>query len=408
MRGSRFLGTLAGAGSLAVSPVLAGCGTQPAQVGMLTAAVSHTATETARIAVTSTMHTKGMSVSVTQTGVYDFAHSRGMISMQEPAPFTVIFLPSETYLKLPGGSGMPRGKSWVEIKAGASLSPMSSMAGPFGTGSDPADMLASLRPISTSVTRLGTATIRGVRVTKFRVAIDPAKAAARLPRWQRAGFRAFARSLGSGTVPVKVWVSGQDLVRRVQVSLHLPGNGVPADGRLSETTDFYDFGVAVRVAAPPASQVASMSHFIKSANPGSGGGPARPPRVSGTLSAAQAAAAEQAVRAFWAALGRNDQNATAQTVLPTERSCIRGIMGHGAPRITITSLRVVSVQPAGSGKATVRFTVKAQASLRGQKIPVLPQGPGGQWLVAAESANHWYVDLARSSGFIFGGACPGG
>ncbi len=359
MRGSRFLGTLAGAGILAVSPVLAGCGTQPAQVGMLTAAVSHTATETARIAVTSTMHTKGMSVSVTQTGVYDFAHSRGMISMQEPAPFTVIFLPSETYLKLPGGSGMPGGKSWVEIKDGASLLPMSSMAGPFGTGSDPADMLASLRPISTSVTRLGTATIRGVRVTKFRVAIDPAKAAARLPR-------------------------------------------------LSETTDFYDFGVAVRVAAPPASQVASMSHFIKSANPGSGGGPARPPRVSGTLSAAQAAAAEQAVRAFWAALGRDDQNATAQAVLPTERSCIRGIMGHGAPRITITSLRVVSAQPAGSGKATVRFTVKAQASLGGQKIPVLPQGPGGQWLVAAESANHWYVDLARSSGFIFGGACPGG
>src|SRR5713101_1431623 len=168
MLGSRFLGTLAGAGILAVSPV---------QVGMLTAAVSHTATETARIAVTSTMHTKGMSVSFTQTGVYDFAHSRGMISMQEPAPFTVIFLPSETYLKLPGGSGMPGGKSWVEIKDGASLSPMSSMAGPFGTGSDPADMLASLRPISTSVTRLGTATIRGVRVTKFRVAIDPAKAA---------------------------------------------------------------------------------------------------------------------------------------------------------------------------------------------------------------------------------------
>src|SRR5258707_10022247 len=110
MRGSRFLGTLAGASILAVSPVLAGCGTQPAQVGMLTAAVSHTATETARIAVTSTMHTKGMSVSVTQTGVYDFAHSRGMISMQKPAPFTVIFLPSETYLKLSGGAWPPRGQ----------------------------------------------------------------------------------------------------------------------------------------------------------------------------------------------------------------------------------------------------------------------------------------------------------
>src|SRR5258707_5986744 len=122
---------------------------------------------------------------------------------------------------------MPGSKSWVEIRAGASLSPMSSMAGPFGTGSDPADMLASLRPISTSVTRLGTATIRGVRVTKFRVAIDPAKAAARLPRWQRAGFRAFARSLGSGTVPVTVWVGGQDLVRRGPGAPPPPRKGGP-------------------------------------------------------------------------------------------------------------------------------------------------------------------------------------
>ncbi len=187
-------------------------------------------------------------------------------------------------------------------------------------------------------------------VTEFGAAIDPAKAAARLPRWQRAGFWAFARSLGSGTVPVKVWVDGPGLVRRVQVFLHLPGNGVPADGRLSQTTDFYDFGVAVRVAVPPVSPVVSMSQFIKPANPGLGGGPARPPRVSGTLSAAQAAAAEQAVRAFWAALGRNDPDATAQTVLPAERSCVRGIMGHGASKITVTSLRVVSRSPPGTAR----------------------------------------------------------
>lgn len=407
MRGSRILGTLAGAGILALGPVLAGCGTQSAQVGMLTAAVSHTAAKTARITVTTAMHSTGMSVSFTQTGVYDFAHSRGMISMHEPAPLTVIFLPPKTYLKLPGGSGMPRGKSWIEIKNGAARSPMSSMGDAFGTGTDPADLLASLRSISARVTRLGTATIRGVAVTGFRVAIDPVKAAARIPRWQQAGFRSFARSLGSGTVPVKVWVDGQGLVRRVQVSLHLPGDRLPAGGRVSETTDFYDFGVAVRVAAPPASQVASMPQFINPAKPGPGGGPAGPPRVSGTLSAAQAAAAGQAVRAFWAALGRNDPEATARAVLPAERSCVRGIMGHGAPRITVTSLRVASAQPAGNGKATVRFTVKAQATLGGQKIPVLPQGPGRQWLVAAESANHWYVDLARSSGFLFAGACPG-
>src|SRR5260221_9298485 len=234
---------------------------------MLTAAVSHTVTETARVAVTSPMHTKGMSVSVTQTGVYDFAHSRGMISMKEPAPFTVIFLPSETYLKLPGGSGMPGGKSWVEIKDGASLSPMSSMAGPFGTGSDPADMLASLRRISTSVTRLGTATIRGVRVTKFRVAIDPGKAAARLPRWQRAGFRAFARSLGSGTVPVKVWVGGQDLVRRVQGSPPPPRKGGPPHRRPGESPHLFPLPGAGGGGGPPPPPGGGRAHPLSTSEP---------------------------------------------------------------------------------------------------------------------------------------------
>ncbi len=45
---------------------------------------------------------------------------------------------------------------------------MSSLLGPFGGGTDPADLLASLTAISSSVTNLGTTTIRGVPVTGFR------------------------------------------------------------------------------------------------------------------------------------------------------------------------------------------------------------------------------------------------
>jgi hypothetical protein len=55
----------------------------------------------------------------------------------------------------------------------------------------------------------------------------------------------------------------------------------------------------------------------------------------------------------------------------------------------------------------VRFTVQARASLGGQDVPVFPQGPGRvQWLVTTETAGDWYVDLARSSAFVFSGACP--
>jgi hypothetical protein len=67
----------------------------------------------------------------------------------------------------------------------------------------------------------------------------------------------------------------------------------------------------------------------------------------------------------------------------------------------------VSAQPAGNGRATVRFTVQARASFDGSNFPVFPPGSGRvQWLVATERAGHWHVDLARSSALVFSGACP--
>jgi len=254
------------------------------------------------------------------------------------------------------------------------------------------------------VTNLGTTAIRGVPVTGFRVYIDPAKAAGRVPRWERAGFLGFTSSLGPGAIPVDVGVDGQNLVRRVKLSLHLP-----AGARLVQATDFYDFGVPVRVSAPPAAQITSMSQFIKGESPGSAGlgGSSSPPRVSGTLLPAQAAAAEQVVGAFWSALGRNDPAAAARTVPPAQRSCVRSFLSGGAPKITVTSFRVTSAQPAGNGSATVRFTVQARASLGGQTVPVFPQGPRRvQWLVTTETAGDWHVDLARSSALVFSQACP--
>jgi hypothetical protein len=359
------------------------------------------------------MQMPGMSVSFTETGVFDFARSRGMVSMQNPIGITEIFLPPKAYIKIPGGAGgsLPHGKTWIVIDAGlpGGAGAGGSLLGPPGSSTDPADLLASLTAISSSVTRLGTSAIRGVPVTGLRVDIDPAKAAARVPRWERAGFLEFAQTLGNGAIPVDVWVDGQNLVRRVTLSLHLPGGaGAPAGARFVQSTDFYDFGVPVRVSAPPVAQVASMPQLGKAglSGPPGAGGSLGPPRVSGTLSPAQAAAAEQVAGAFWSALGRNDPAAVAQTVPPAQRSCVRSLLS-GGPKITVTSLRVVSAQPAGNGRATVRFTVKARASFGGQSVPLFAPGPGRmRWLVATESAGHWYLDLARSADFMLSGGCP--
>jgi hypothetical protein len=420
VRGGRYLVMLAGVGLLA-----AGCGTTvaPTDAGTLSAAVAKAQAETTRIAITTTMQTPGMSVSFTQTGEFDFAHSRGVISMQAPMAITAVFVPPKMYIKLPGGSGaaLPKGKTWLAVPVGilgGDAVGLGSSLGPFG-GGNPADLLASLTAISGSERKLGAATIRGVPVTGYQVNIDPAKAAARVPNWERASFQQFAKSLGSGTIPVDVWVDGQNQVRRVRLSLSTPGGadvlGAPGKTKLVESTDYYDFGVPVHVSAPPAAEVADLSQLAMNGKTGmsasavvpvtSGGSP-QPPAVSGSLTPAQAAAAEHAVGAFWAALGRDDPAAVGQLVPPAQRSCVSSLLDNG-PKITVSKLRIISAKPAGTGRATVRFTVSAQVSLGGQDLPVLAQGPGNvQWLVTTEIAGHWYVDLNASTVLPFVGPCP--
>ena len=64
-------------------------------------------------------------------------------------------------------------------------------------------------------------------------------------------------------------------------------------------------------------------------------------------------------------------------------------------------------RPADGGRATVRFTVRAQISLGGQDLPVFDQGAGSvQWLVITEIDGHWYVDLSASAALPFVGPCP--
>jgi hypothetical protein len=423
MRGGRSLAVLAlgGAGVLAA----AGCGSQVATAGPtatatagLAAAATRTAAETARIAVTTTTQMQGMTVSFTESGAFDFARSRGTLTMSSPVGFTEVFLPPTIYIKMPAGAGasVPAGKSWIAAGPGMPGDVAASgfggvLPGPPGAAGngDPADLLASLTAISGSVTKQGTATIRGVPVTGYRVNIDLAKAAARVPRWERASFKGFAQSLGAGTIPVDVWVDSHNLVRRMREALHMPsGLGAPAGTIVTQTTDFYDFGVPVRVSAPPAAEVASLPQVITngpSLGAASTGGAATPPPVTGTLSPAEAAGAEQVVRAFWTALAGSNPDAAAQTVPPAQRSCIRSLLSTG-PKITVTSFGIVSARPAGTHRATVRFTVQAHATLDGTSVPVLPQGPGSQqWLLTIEKAGHWYADLASSSDLALIGAC---
>jgi hypothetical protein len=258
VRAGRYLIALAGVGVLA-----AGCGTVHAgrssssTPDTLMAAVSHTATQSARIEFTATTQAQGMSTSFIMTGEFDFAHSRGMIT-SAPFDMTELFLPPKVYLKVSGtGSSLPHGKTWIAIDTGASSVSAGDMLGLTGIGGNPADMLESLTAVAGNERIVGTARVRGVLTTEYQVKIDPAKMAAKVPASERASIQEFTQAFGKGAIPVDVWVDSQHQVRQVQLSARLPDGGFPADARLTETLDFYDFGVPVLISAPPASQVTS-------------------------------------------------------------------------------------------------------------------------------------------------------
>jgi hypothetical protein len=261
VRAGRYLIALAG-----VSVLAAGCGTVHAgrsssnTPDTLMSAVSHTGAQSARITITEAIQYTGMSMSYTQTGEFDFARSRGMITMAAPLDVTELFLPPKVYVKFSDtGSSLPHGKTWIAFNTGTMGSLGEDMLGPYGAGDNPADMLASLTAVAGSERILGTARVRGAATTEYQVNIDPAKMAAKAPASERASYRQFARIFGEGAIPVDVWVDSQHEVRQVRLSLHMPsGAQLPGNARLTETVGFYDFGVPVQVSAPPTSQVTSM------------------------------------------------------------------------------------------------------------------------------------------------------
>jgi hypothetical protein len=260
VRVRRYLIVLAGVGVLA-----AGCGTvhagqaRSSAPDVLAAAVSGTSTQTARIAITESVQSTGMSISFTETGEFDFANSRGMLTMSAPFGMTELLLPPKVYLKISGdgGGSLPHGKTWIEIDAGSvdSLSTMFSVE-------SPGDLLAWLTAVAGSERIVGATTIRGVPVTEYQVNIDPAKMAAKASGQERASLSQFAKSFGNGSIPVDVWVDNHDLLRQMRLSLRGPGQAGAANSALVVSIDFYDFGVPVRVSAPPAAQVASTGQSV--------------------------------------------------------------------------------------------------------------------------------------------------
>jgi hypothetical protein len=166
-----------------------------------------------------------------------------------------VFVMPVMYMRSPlFESELPDGKSWIKIdlvEAGEEL------------GIDfetllkyrPADQLAALEATAGDVEEVGTETVRGVETTQYRATIDLEKAATEGPEELRESMSRVAELTGMSTVPVRVWIDQEGLVRRFAQTLNqtLP-NGA---GRMEMemAMDLFDFGPRIHVEAPPPGEV---------------------------------------------------------------------------------------------------------------------------------------------------------
>jgi hypothetical protein len=115
---------------------------------------------------------------------------------------------------------------------------------------DPTQLFGRIQDAASSMVEVGSEQVNGVQATHYHGELDLQKAA------QMGGTTtAFASD------PVDVWVDGQGLVTRVQVSATSGGDqGSASSGTI--TVDLHDYGKPVTVDVPPANQVKDLSDAV--------------------------------------------------------------------------------------------------------------------------------------------------
>ncbi len=252
-----------------LTAALAGCGSVHAAPASTPTATATTAATSSRVTMAVTAGSAGLSVTFSGTGAFDYARSRGWLRLGG-AGFAIEerFVGPRVYVKLPGGIPDARGKLWLAAPvagAGAARNLPLMFPGPQVT---PADLLTLVSRGSASVHNLGvTTTIGGAQVTQYQATLDIARAISRTRPPAQGRLQNLAALLGAIHIPAEIWVDGNGLVRRIKVKLAVPpvkpGEPTAVPGAtgssLTETVTYSDFGIPVRVTAPPAAQVADIS-----------------------------------------------------------------------------------------------------------------------------------------------------
>jgi hypothetical protein len=226
------------------------------------------AAKNADIALTFKGEAAGKEIGFSGTGVIDFVNQKFQMTLNLPATDGIAgtieerLIDKVLYLKLPAAaSAATGGKPWVKVDA-SSLGSSSSLG---SLNQNPADILGSLRSVSSSITTVGTEDIRGVPTTHYKANIDLAKAAAASGSkggLDQATIDQYKKALGSTSLPADVYLDSKGLPARFAITVTpAPGSATASEvGSVSTTIDFFNYGKANTdaIVAPPASELGTL------------------------------------------------------------------------------------------------------------------------------------------------------
>jgi hypothetical protein len=245
---------------LAVAAVgLAGCGASgPVASEKVSAAVEKTAAvSSSRVSVVGEQPDER----VTGEGLIDFdarlatfdLHFESTEGGQEGSRGQMRFVGTTAYISSSLDSlGGPREdvpgrepKAWVAWDGWSNQAPtLDTLILPFPF-IDPTRLFGVLQEVSGEIEGLGFETVRGVEVEGYRFEIDLRRAIDEAPAAHREALLADLEHETEKSIPAEVWVDEDGYARRLFVVVD----------EEEVTLDFYDFGVAVQVEAPPEDQI---------------------------------------------------------------------------------------------------------------------------------------------------------
>lgn len=216
-------------------------------------------------------------ITMRMSGVMDLARDVGEFDTEMPpleGRIEARQIGANVYQKFPEqmrAQTLPPGKVWVRTNADEMMRQQYGVTAAQMQGDAPSDLasgqLEYLRGVSESVEKVGEEMVRGFRTTRYRATMDLEESLTGESPEAREAYEKLRATIRTDTLPVEVWLDEEGRVRRydMNVPMRLPEKTAAqgsAEANVRMVSEYYDFGVPVRVVPPPAEQTIGLDELV--------------------------------------------------------------------------------------------------------------------------------------------------